>query len=88
MVAQQALKLYEPVHDDKLDDSTYKSDSSHPPRRHSKGFLQLVKVMIDRFKVRGTNSPMQWMLNLRTYDLEMHRHAHDDVHQLAKIEHR
>jgi superfamily II DNA or RNA helicase len=31
-----------------------------------------VKEMMDRFMVRGTHSPMQWMLDLRTYGLKIH----------------
>lgn len=36
------------------------------------GVVEMVKKMVDRFMVRGTNSPMQWMLDLRTYGLKMH----------------
>ena len=28
--------------------------------------------MMDRFMVRGSHSPMQWMLDLRTYGLKIH----------------
>jgi hypothetical protein len=28
--------------------------------------------MMDRFMVRGSHSPMQWMLDLRTYMLKIH----------------
>jgi hypothetical protein len=31
-----------------------------------------VKEIIDQFIVRGTHSPMQWMLDLRTYGLKIH----------------
>jgi hypothetical protein len=34
--------------------------------------LQSLGVMVDRFMVRGSNGPMQWMLDLRTYGLKIH----------------
>ena len=74
LVVQQGLELSEPFNDDEFDsDSAYESDdSSHPrPRRH-KGCLQLVQKMMDQFMVRGSHSPMQWMLDLRTYGLKIH----------------
>ncbi|KAG9382315.1 DUF3505 domain containing protein [Pyrenophora tritici-repentis] len=55
--------------DDDLDDSAYESGPSQ--RRRPKG-LQLVQKMMDRFMVRGSHSPMQWMLDLRTYGLKIH----------------
>jgi superfamily II DNA helicase RecQ len=33
--------------------------------------LGLVREMMDRFMVRGSHSPMQWMLDLRTYGLKI-----------------
>ena len=51
------------------DDSAY--DSAPSPRR-PKGCLQLVQQMMDRFMVRGSHGPMQWMLDLRTYGLKVH----------------
>lgn len=33
--------------------------------------VDFVKEMVDRFMVRGTNTPMQWMLDLRAYGLKM-----------------
>ncbi|KAI0603606.1 hypothetical protein TUN205_12188, partial [Pyrenophora tritici-repentis] len=56
--------------DDDLDDSAYESGPSQ--RRRPKGCLQLVQRMMDRFMVRGSHSPMQWMLDLRTYGLKIH----------------
>ncbi|KAI1663156.1 ATP-dependent DNA helicase Q5 [Pyrenophora tritici-repentis] len=55
---------------DDLDDSAYESGPSQ--RRRPKGCLQLVQKMMDRFMVRGSHSPMQWMLDLRTYGLKIH----------------
>jgi hypothetical protein len=73
MVVQQGLELSGPLDDDDSDsDSAYESDSSRRPRRRPKGCLQLVKKMMDRFMVRGSHSPMQWMLDLRTYGLKIH----------------
>ncbi|KAG9378476.1 hypothetical protein A1F94_011592 [Pyrenophora tritici-repentis] len=42
------------------------------PATASQGCLQLVQKMMDRFMVRGSHSPMQWMLDLRTYGLKIH----------------
>ena len=78
MVVQQAVELSGASSDeeeDELDefdsDSAYESDSS-PPQRRRKGCLQFVKKMMDQFMVRGSHSPMQWMLDLRTYGLKIH----------------
>jgi RecQ family ATP-dependent DNA helicase len=74
MVVQQALELSGPLDEDEFDsDSAYESDdSSNPPRRQRKGCLQFVQEMMDRFMVRGSHGPMQWMLDLRTYGLKIH----------------
>ena len=78
MVVQQALELSEPWDEGALDedefdnDSAYESDSSRPRQRRPKGCLQFVEQMIDKFMVRGSHSPMQWMLDLRTYGLKIH----------------
>nr|GEZ17793.1 RecQ helicase L2 [Tanacetum cinerariifolium] len=73
MVVQQALELSGSSDDeDEFDsDSAYESDSS-PPRRRRKGCLQFVQEIMDQFMVRGSHSPMQWMLDLRTYGLKIH----------------
>lgn len=75
MVVQQALELSGPLDDeDEFDsDSAYESDdSSNPAQRRRKGCLQFVQEMMNRFMVRGSHSPMQWMLDLRTYGLKIH----------------
>jgi hypothetical protein len=73
IVVQQALELSEPLANNEFDsDSAYESDSSDPRRRRRKGCLQLVKEMMDQFMVRGTHSPMQWMMDLRTYGLKIY----------------
>jgi superfamily II DNA helicase RecQ len=72
MVVQQALELSGPLDDELDDDSAYESDSSRPHQRRPKGCLQFVQEMMDRFMVRGSHGPMQWMLDLRTYGLKIH----------------
>jgi hypothetical protein len=72
MVVQQALELSEPFDDEFDSDGAYESDISDPRQRRRKSCLRLVKEMMDRFMVRGTHSPMQWMLDLRTYGLKIH----------------
>jgi superfamily II DNA helicase RecQ len=56
-----------------------RSDSSRPSsREHASarpervGCLGLVARMMDEFMIRGSHSPMQWMLDLRTYGLKIH----------------
>lgn len=76
MVVQQALELSEPFEEDDFnDDSAYGSgsDSDSSPAQHQpKGCLEFVRKMMDEFMVRGSHSPMQWMLDLRTYGLKVH----------------
>lgn len=73
MVVQQALELSAPFDDDEFDsDSAYESEGGSNPRRRPKGCLEFVQQMMDRFMVRGSHSPMQWMLDLRTYGLKVH----------------
>jgi superfamily II DNA helicase RecQ len=81
MVVQQGLEwsgadLADPQEDsdEETDDvnSAYENGASASPRRRPKGCLQLVQQMMDRFMVRGSHGPMQWMLDLRTYGLKIH----------------
>jgi hypothetical protein len=73
MVVQQALELSELLGNDEFDDdSAYESDSSQRRQRRPKGCLQFVQEMMDRFMVRGSHGPMQWMLDLRTYGLKIY----------------
>ncbi|QGA18638.1 hypothetical protein EYB26_006323 [Talaromyces marneffei] len=53
-------------------DSAYGGSPSARPRMSQKGCLQWVTQMMDQFMVRGFQSPMQWMLDLRTYGLKIH----------------
>jgi hypothetical protein len=81
MVVQQALELSEPFDDDEFNsNSAYQSDNSHPRRRRRKECFQLVKEIINQFIVRGTHSPMQWMLDLRTYGLKIHYNTTSSGH--------
>jgi len=62
---QKALQRSEPFAGEVFeDDSGYDSGVSPPPL--GKGCLQFVQEMMDHFMVRGSHSPMQWMLDLRT----------------------
>ena len=81
MVVQQGLELSgadlaDPQNSsdesDDDNDSAYESGASPNPRRRPRGCLQLVQQMMDRFMVRGSHGPMQWMLDLRTYGLKIH----------------
>lgn len=46
---------------------------SQAQRRHpQRSFRQWLVSMADKFMVRGTHSPMQWILDLRTYGLKVH----------------
>jgi hypothetical protein len=56
---------------DELDSSAYESDRRRQLLR-PKGCLQLVQQMIDKFIVRGSYRPMQWMLDLHTYRLKIY----------------
>lgn len=54
----------------KYSDADSADDTEPPESRH--GVIEAVSQMMDRFMVRGTNGPMQWMLDLRTYGLKIH----------------
>ena len=81
MVVQKAAELASPLGDEgKLSgcsspcdfDSAYESDSSSGGQRSGRSRLQWVNKMTDDFMIRGTDSPMQWFLDLRTYGLKIH----------------
>lgn len=42
------------------------------PPASKRGVIAAVREMMDRFMVRGSAGPMQWMLDLRTYGLKIH----------------
>lgn len=74
MVVQEALELSEPFQDDEFDeDSAHDSNSDRTHAQSKpKGCLEFVQKMVNQFMVRGSHSPMQWMLDLRTYGLKVH----------------
>ena len=93
MVVQKALEMAGPDDDDE-DDRPYDFDSNISPvpaagRQRKEGCLQIVAKMMDKFMVRGSHGPMQWMLDLRTYGLKIHYnttaighigwHGHDEI---------
>ena len=65
-----------------FEDSGYESNgindngtrSRHPTKRrsHHRSSFEWVRTMMDSFMVRGSASPIQWMLDLRTYGLKIH----------------
>ena len=66
-----------------FEDSGYESnsgesdDSSRPRHRnkrrsHHRSSFEWVRKMMDSFMVRGSGSPIQWILDLRTYGLKVH----------------
>jgi superfamily II DNA helicase RecQ len=84
MVVQQALELSGPERKEEEeafeDDSAYESDGSRAHTRRPKGCLHFVQEMMDRFMVRGSHGPMQWMLDLRTYGLKIHYNTTSQGH--------
>lgn len=71
MVVRQGLELSGADLADPQSDSDEETDfeslySGPSPRRRAKGCLQLVQQMMDRFMVRGSHGPMQWMLDLHS----------------------
>jgi hypothetical protein len=57
---------------DNDNNSAYESGPSASLRRRLKGCLQLVRQIMDRFMVRGSYRPMQWILDLRMYGLKIY----------------
>ena len=56
--------------------------SSPPPQHRSS--LQWVQIMMDRFMVRRTNSPIDWLMDLRTYGLKIHYNTTAPGHVMWK----
>ena len=84
MVIQDALETAGPIEpksregrrpSSSSDSSSESSNHNSSSRDRQIGFrkdcLGLVKEAMDRFMVRGSHSPMQWMLDLRTYGLKI-----------------
>lgn len=57
-----------------LNDPSFVTSGSHVPAMAPKTrtFAQWVDHMVDLFMVRGSRSPIQWMLDLRSYGLKVH----------------
>jgi Orsellinic acid/F9775 biosynthesis cluster protein D len=75
MVVQKALEIAgnDEFNNDVPYDFGLEDQAPMPARRRGQeGCLQLVTRMMDAFMVRGSHSPMQWMLDLRTYGLKIH----------------
>jgi hypothetical protein len=45
---------------------------SQQQRQKARPFREWLRLLTDTFMVRGTHSPVQWMLDLRTYGLSIH----------------
>ena len=77
MIIQQAWKKcdYDQRRQSNFDKSNVVNDnnsSNNRLRETSFELLQKVKSMINRFIIRENHEFMQWMLNLRTYELKIH----------------
>ncbi len=82
MMIQQALEMSQHGSDNEESSS---SDSSSELAEEgnaivSQGCLSHVRQMMDKFMVRGSHDPMQWMLNLRTYGLKIHYNTTSEGH--------
>lgn len=63
-------RIHQATRDVAYGDTASVDDAEPPESRH--GVIEAVAQMMDRFMVRSTNGPMQWMLDLRTYGLKIH----------------
>jgi hypothetical protein len=63
MVVQQRLEIEE--------DKERDEETSRPYRLRVR-YLNWVKKIMDGFMIRGTHSPIQWILDLRTYEIKIH----------------
>jgi hypothetical protein len=96
MVVQKALEIAGPdggeddeSNNDRPCDFEHPAPVRVPVGREYKNCLQWVTRMLDAFMVRGSHSPMEWMLDLRTYGLKIHYnttavghigwHGHDEI---------
>ena len=82
MVVQEALELSEPFKDDEFDDESAHDSNADlgVGQSQPKGCLEFVQKMVNQFMVRGSHSPMQWMLDLRTYGLKIHYNTTSQGH--------
>jgi hypothetical protein len=61
-------------------DSVYGGSPSPSPTISKKGCLQWVTQMMDWFMVRGSQGPMQWMLDLWIYGLKIYYNTTSEGH--------
>ena len=66
MVIQFALEIAGSAETDSSSDDCQRSEYAQPQ------CLEVVTAAMDRFMIRGSHSPMQWMLDLRTYGMKIH----------------
>ena len=66
MVIQFALEIAGSAETDSSSDDYQRSEYAQPQ------CLELVTAAMDQFIIRGSHSPMQWMLDLRTYGMKIH----------------
>lgn len=62
----------EETEDESGDEEEEEEEEISQEAEQERGVIKATKEMMDRFMVRGTNGPMQWMLDLRTYGLKIH----------------
>jgi len=74
MVIQDALETTDLVESEFSGEDSRPSSSNSDARSREvqQDCLWLVQDAMNRFMVRGSHSPMQWMLDLRTYGLKIH----------------
>lgn len=74
MVIQDALETTDLVESEFSGEDSQPSSSNSDARSREvqQDCLWLVQDAMNRFMVRGSHSPMQWMLDLRTYGLKIH----------------
>ena len=84
MIIQKAIELAGPMREraelaSAMEDADWDGDSAYggspppsAPAPPAKGCLYWVGRMTDQFMVRGSQGPMQWLLDLRTYGMKIH----------------
>ncbi len=83
MVIQQGLEMSQQEIDRSRPgsrDSQSSSSSQEADQVIVPGCLECVIKMMNRFMVRGSHGPMQWMLDLRTYGLKIHYNTTSEGH--------
>ena len=93
MVVRKAMELAAPDEEAEPTSSMQEEDwdsayggSPSPSPISKKGCLQWVTQMMDQFMVRGSQGPMQWMLDLRTYGLKIHYNTTTEGHVMWQNE--